>query len=251
MAAITMNQTFNAAIKSMCAEAVNQAIEKLAEKHSFDIDEARRLVDIEGMKVVASTVKGKSAAKKTSGDEKLKVKRGPTGYLLFAADARPGVKEEMTAELEEGEKLKPQAVVTTVAAKWAALSDEAKEEWKAKAKDQAPQTSSDSDGSGSEPPSARPPAPKVSAKAAGKAPAKEPEAEPVKPKKKKTSGYLLFGQEQRPTIKAELMEALDEGVKLKPQDVVTEIAKRWKALDDDEKAIWNEQAKSDTETESE
>ena len=32
--------------------------------------------------------------------------------------------------------------------------------------------------------------------------------------------------------------------KLKPQDVVTEIAKRWSALSDDEKAEWNEKAKT-------
>jgi hypothetical protein len=41
-----------------------------------------------------------------------------------------------------------------------------------------------------------------------------------------------------------MTEALDEGVKLKPQDVVTEIANRWKALTDDERKVWNDQAKT-------
>jgi hypothetical protein len=253
MAAIMMNQTFNSAIKSMCAEAVGQAINALAEKYSFDVDDAKRHVNIADLKIVSSTAKGKSTTKKASGDEKPKVKRGPTGYLLFAADARPGVKEEMTAELNEGEKLKPQAVVTAVAAKWAALSDEEKEVWKTLAKDQAPQTSSDGETSDSQTYAKLLAVVEAPTKAAPKTPTKAVVVEvkePEKPKKKKTSGYLMFGQDQRPTIKAEMQAALAEGVKLKPQDVVNEIATRWKALDDDEKAMWNEQAKSDTETES-
>ena len=42
------------------------------------------------------------------------------------------------AALEEGEKLKPQSVVTELAAKWKALSDEERTEWNDKAKASSP-----------------------------------------------------------------------------------------------------------------
>ena len=64
------------------------------------------------------------------------------------------------------------------------------------------------------------------------------------PKAKRTkTGYLLFADKIRSTVKAELEAELEEGAKLKPQATVTEIAKRWKALTDDERADWNAQAK--------
>ena len=61
--------------------------------------------------------------------------------------------------------------------------------------------------------------------------------------KRAKTGYLLFADKIRPTVKAELEAELEEGAKLKPQATVTEIAKRWKALTDDERADWNAQAK--------
>ena len=83
-------------------------------------------------------------------------------------------------------------------------------------------------------------------KASKKSPRKE-KADKVdkadKPKRAPT-GYLLYSAEVRPEVKTELTEALDEGEKLKPQLVVAEIAKRWKALDDDERAEWNAKAKA-------
>ena len=63
------------------------------------------------------------------------------------------------------------------------------------------------------------------------------------PKKKRgLTGYLLFAKEKRPEVKADLGEA-------KPTEVVTEVAKRWKALTDEERATWNERAKEDKEVE--
>jgi hypothetical protein len=61
--------------------------------------------------------------------------------------------------------------------------------------------------------------------------------------KRAKTGYLLFADKIRPTVKAELEAELEEGAKLKPQATVREIAKRWKALTDDERADWNAQAK--------
>ena len=63
------------------------------------------------------------------------------------------------------------------------------------------------------------------------------------PKKKRgLTGYLLFAKEKRPEVKEELGEA-------KPTEVVTEVAKRWKALTEEERAAWNERAKEGEEVE--
>jgi len=66
-----------------------------------------------------------------------KPKRGPTGYLLYAAATRPAVKEELTEALEEGTKLKPQEVVVEIAKRWKALADDEREEWVEQAKSPA------------------------------------------------------------------------------------------------------------------
>ena len=63
------------------------------------------------------------------------------------------------------------------------------------------------------------------------------------PKKKRgLTGYLLFAKEKRPEVKTDLGEA-------KPTEVVTEVAKRWKALTEEERATWNERAKEGEEVE--
>jgi len=67
------------------------------------------------------------------------------------------------------------------------------------------------------------------------------------PKKKRgTTGYLMFAKETRPEAKAFI--TTDETPNPKPTEVVTEIAKRWKALDDAERASWNEKAKDANES---
>ena len=151
------------------------------------------------------------------------------------------VKEEMEAELEEGVKLKPQLVVTELAKRWKALSDEEKAVWNEKAK--AAKTPPSSDGEEEAP---KKETKKETAKETKKAKKDEGSSSADEPKKKKgMTGYLLFGKEMRPEIKAEMEAELEEGVKLKPQLVVGEIAKRWQALsDDDEKAEWTEKAKT-------
>ena len=64
------------------------------------------------------------------------------------------------------------------------------------------------------------------------------------PKKKRgTTGYLLFAKETRPLAKNDI--TTDENPSPKPTEVVTEIAKRWKALEDDEREEWNEKAKAE------
>ena len=77
--------------------------------------------------------------------------------------------------------------------------------------------------------------------AAKKSPKKEkPEGEPKK--RRGMTGYLLFARENRSDVKAQLGN-------VKPTEVITEVAKRWKALTDDERVSWNTRAKEEGEDE--
>ena len=64
-----------------------------------------------------------------------------------------------------------------------------------------------------------------------------------KPKRGKT-GYLLYADEVRAEVKAELESELSEGDKLKPQEVVKAIAARWKEEDQAVRDEWNAKAKT-------
>ena len=64
-----------------------------------------------------------------------------------------------------------------------------------------------------------------------------------KPKKKRgMTGYLLYAKEKRPEVKEELIANGNENPK--PTEVITEVAKRWKAMNEDEQSEWNERAKT-------
>ena len=70
-----------------------------------------------------------------------------------------------------------------------------------------------------------------------KSPKKEKPEKEDKPKKKRgMTGYLLFSKENRATVKEELGD-------VKPTEVVTEVAKRWKALTEEKREEWNTTAK--------
>jgi len=143
-----MPQEFDQAIKAMCGDAVAQAISTLAEKYGVDAEEASRVVNLDALKIVRkrgpspkraeekSVAKSKKATKANADEpEKPKVKRGPTGYILYAGSVRPDVRAEMEAELvEEGVKLKPQDVVKAIAVRWKALTEAERGEWNTKAK---------------------------------------------------------------------------------------------------------------------
>ena len=73
-----------------------------------------------------------------------------------------------------------------------------------------------------------------------KAAKKEVVSDEEKPKKKRTSGYLLYSSENREVVKTKLTA---DGAKLKNQDIMTELGAMWKALSDEEKAVWNDRAK--------
>ena len=60
-----------------------------------------------------------------------------------------------------------------------------------------------------------------------------------KPKKKRVSGYLLFSKLTRDEVKQELFG--DD--KPKNSEIMVELGKRWKALEEEEREEWNRQAK--------
>ena len=243
-AAITMPAAIQGAIQSMCEDAIGQAITALSTKYGFDAEEAQRELNLGKIKISATTTK--ASQKKTASD---KPKRGPTGYLVFSKEMRADVRAELESELAEDEKLKPQQVVTALAARWKLLSDEEKEEWNSKAKaastsdDEVPAEDKEVVKPVEKKSTAKEPVEKpVEKKSTGKKPVEK--ADKGETSKKRQSGYLLFGKEMRKDIKEALEAELEEGVKLKPQAVVTEIAAQWKALSDDEKEEWNAKAKT-------
>ena len=67
--------------------------------------------------------------------------------------------------------------------------------------------------------------------------------------KKKTvmTGYLLYAKENRTQVKIELVEGGNENPK--PTEVITEVAKRWKKLNEEEQNKWNERAKTEVDEE--
>jgi HMG (high mobility group) box len=67
--------------------------------------------------------------------------------------------------------------------------------------------------------------------------------DPDKPKRAAT-GYLTYSKEMREQVKADLTANLECDAKLKPQDIVKQLAAQWKALSEDEQKEWNDKAKS-------
>ncbi len=60
---------------------------------------------------------------------------------------------------------------------------------------------------------------------------------------KGASGYLLFSSVNRDDVRSELECGVESGKKLLPQQVVKELAVRWKALEQEERDEWNYSAK--------
>ena len=73
-------------------------------------------------------------------------------------------------------------------------------------------------------------------------PKKEKKAKPGpddKPKEKRVTGYILFSNDVRDDVKTQLSGADD---KPKNTDVMTEIARQWKALEPKDRDDWNARA---------
>ena len=70
---------------------------------------------------------------------------------------------------------------------------------------------------------------------------KKANADPSDVKPKRVTGYILFCNSNRDDVKTKL--SLDDE-KPKNTEVMTELARLWKAIDPDEKAEWNTKAKA-------
>ena len=147
-ATIMMPQQIEVAIREMCTEAMSQAVAALDDKYGFDLEEANRFLASSDVKIVRKRgpspkpeKESKKDAKKEAKSKTDKPKRGKTGYLLYADEVRDEVKAVLLANLGDDEKLKPQDVVKTIAAKWKAEDEDVRAEWNAKAK--TPVTSDD------------------------------------------------------------------------------------------------------------
>ena len=72
---------------------------------------------------------------------------------------------------------------------------------------------------------------------------KEKKVKSEEPKKKRgVSGYLVFAKEMRPEAKQALVDGGNETPK--PTEVLTQVAKQWRELSEEEKGEWNEKAKA-------
>ena len=81
--------------------------------------------------------------------------------------------------------------------------------------------------------------------AKSKASPKSKKDDPEKPKTKRgPTGYLMYASAVRPDVRAEMEAELEEGTKVKPQEVVKAIAAKWKALEQAERDEWNTKAKT-------
>jgi gluconate kinase len=250
MSSIVMPTAIQGAIQTMCADAVGQAVRALSEKYNFDLKEAMGTLSLDKLEIKTAT---KASGKKAVTTDKPKTKRGTTGYLMYTGELRREVTDEMAKSLADGEKLKPSQVVTELAGRWKALSDEEKAAWNEKAK---AKNAADSDGesvaASSDDEHVKKETKKVVKKETKKVEKKVSDADASSaPVKKKQSGYIKYCNSIRAEVKAELEAELEEGEKLKPADTMSQLAKRWKALSDEEKAEWNEAAKTPENSEGE
>ena len=156
MSTIALTNIVEAGMLDMTKAHSVACAKKLSEKYGFDLDEALRHLELEKTKVTKvktppATPKEKPEPKeKTTKEKKPKKERDPnkpkraaTGYLLFSADMRADVREDLKAALEDGEKLAPQDVVKALGARWKELEAEERDEWNQKAKDLASSSESD------------------------------------------------------------------------------------------------------------
>lgn len=65
-------------------------------------------------------------------------------------------------------------------------------------------------------------------------------------KKKSVTGYLLYANDTRASVKQSLIDTGTENPK--PTDVIKEVAKLWKSLTDEDRHTWNLKAKATAET---
>jgi len=199
---------------------VDSAIKTLATKFGFNADEGRNLVfaafavqlQSDGPMTPERAVATATGAVTADG----KPKRTPAAFDLFAKERRTAKREELSEGTKSAE------VTAALRNDWRDLSDEDKEPFVAEAKRLRE--------------AAKPPVDPNSKKA--KKAAKDPNA-PKRPK----NGFMLFSDEVRSDVKAELeADRENPDVKIRQADVAKRIGEMWKELGEDEKAPYEQQA---------
>lgn len=147
---VNMPNQFDATIRAMCEETMKLTVSALAAKYEFDLDEASRFMDATPLKIVrkrgpSTKSEEKKSVTKKKDQPKSKTKRGKTGYLLFGDDVRSVIREELSENLQDDEKLKPQDVVKEIAIRWKALDQDERDVWIALAKSSKSDAGSGSD----------------------------------------------------------------------------------------------------------
>ena len=186
-----------------------------------------------------------------------------SGYLQHNTARRAEVKARLEAEGEGAEKIKATDVTKELAIIWKALSDDEREEWNAKAKamKESPEWLNQAAKAVDLKVQFAPPPPAAEAELEAEeidleievekpkkgkketTEKKEKKEKDDKPKKKRVSGYILFQKAMREDVVQTLKDALEEAdAKVKQSDVMSELGKMWKALDDEEREEWNDKA---------
>mgnify|MGYP003342915707 CR=1 FL=1 len=176
--------------------------------------------------LLKKTTPKNQAAKRTSTDKKLKdpnkPKKGKSAYILFCADERPAAKAAL------GGDAKPTEVTAEIGRRWNALKDSDSAADKRRYKKYTDASVADKRRYEEEMLAYVPPSDEdlellAAAKPKrGRKSTKKSTADDGKPKKSK-SAYILYCQEQRPIIKAEMPDA-------KATEVTAELGSRWNAL---------------------
>ena len=168
-----------------------------------------------------------------------------SGWTLFQTDNRDLVKQRLNMGTDE--KIKATDVMKELAVMWKALGDDERTEWNTKANEMKKSHELNKQDEINH---------KIdfTDKVDAELVAEEIDPEAVKPdkckkdkkdkpKKKRVSGYILFQKAMRDDVVTTLKEALvEEDIKIKQSDVMSELGKMWKALDDEEREQWNDKA---------
>ena len=123
-----MSLAMISAIKLLADKNIEDTVKALSVKFNFEFSDAMAFVMNE--MPVEEPVKKTKKVKKADD----KPKRATTGYLTYSKELREQVKADLTAKLEGDDKLKPQAIVKELGARWKDLSEDDQKEWNAKAK---------------------------------------------------------------------------------------------------------------------
>ncbi len=155
--------------------------------------------------------------KKQSNDDSSSEKTKRTsGYILYSSASRDETKDKLTSD---GNAPKPTDVTKALASQWKGLSDEDRQAWNDKAKEIS---------ATSEPKEKKQPKSKKT----------NDDGSPKKPRPK--SGYNLYQKAMRDDAISILQETHGD---IKQTMIMTQVAKMWKELSDEDKTVWNDKAK--------